>query len=367
MSITCTISGSPSASAASSARPSGRARVGPDHLVARPQLDAGDDVAVGLGDAHALLDRGPAEVLELADEPRDHALDGDVEVGVDARLRLLDDHPAQPGERLRAGRAHVDAGRRAAPQQVACRRRCRSARRRRRRARAGRSARGRRAARRRRRARGPRGPAPTAAICPSSIADVRDPVDARGRAEHVAARDHEVVRHGIRPSSCRRSSERAKRARRELDLVGAVGDREQAAAVEEVHALEQHRALQRAQERLGHAALERDRVVRPLAEDEAERRGLAIGVARRRALLEGRAERRAQLLGDGVRPRQAAAVGQQVERRDAGRGRRADARCACRGARPWTRRRGTRAPPSRPRGPSARRPAGRRRRPWRAP
>ena len=139
MSITCTISGSPSASAASSASADGRPRIGPDHLVAGAQLDAGDHVAVGLGDAHALLDRGPADVLELADEPRDHALDGDVEVGVDARLRLLDDHPAQPGERLRARRSHVDARRRAAPQQVACRRRCRSARRRRRRARAGRS------------------------------------------------------------------------------------------------------------------------------------------------------------------------------------------------------------------------------------
>ena len=105
--------------AASRARRHRRSRIGADHLIARAQLDPGDHVAVRLGHAHALLDRGPADVLELADEPRDHALDGDVEIGVDARPRLLDDEPAQPRERLRARGSDVDARRRAAPQQVA--------------------------------------------------------------------------------------------------------------------------------------------------------------------------------------------------------------------------------------------------------
>ncbi len=228
--------------------------------------------------------------------------------------------PAQAGKRLRPGRSHVDPGRRAAAEQIGVGvdavvrdavvdvhvqvdqpRHHQEA--------------GRVDALAARQALSDHGDAPVV------DRDVRDAVGARGRAEHVAAGDHEVVRHGIRPSSCRRSSARRKACAVNSTSVGAVRDREQAAAVEEMHALEQHRALQRTRERRAHAALERHRVVGALAEDEAERGGLAVGEAGRRARLEGGVERVAQLGGHGVGARQAAAVGQQVERRRAGHGR----------------------------------------------
>ena len=54
-----------------------------DHLVAEPDLDPDDQVRILAGPGDGLLGRGPADVLQLADQAADHALDGDVEEGQD--------------------------------------------------------------------------------------------------------------------------------------------------------------------------------------------------------------------------------------------------------------------------------------------
>ena len=90
----------------------------PRKVLAQAGLDADDHVAVALADLDGLLRVDEPQVFELADDRRDHARRRDVETGLDARFRDLDDVAPEALEGVGAGRSGVDSRGDAAGQDV---------------------------------------------------------------------------------------------------------------------------------------------------------------------------------------------------------------------------------------------------------
>ena len=89
-------------------QPERRPGIGSDHLMAKTDLDPDNEVRVLARPGDRLLRRCPADVLQLADEAADHALDGDVEERKYPGAGRPDDKTVQRRKRLGPRRSRVD-------------------------------------------------------------------------------------------------------------------------------------------------------------------------------------------------------------------------------------------------------------------